>query len=185
MLQNLIRSFHSRLKKYKDSTLKRSNTEVTEAKDASEAPNTDKTNIRHIIAYDIGCQYCRHFVERISASFPDIEQYAELIEFLVGKMHLQGHIYDCQYRYSFNYTSGTGRTDGEEIERFWSEIIMAAGSTKQMNPGHRHDTLDDLIGDWNWIKLCELGQWLSMPAMYSSLTSPYSSKYSAKAQERA
>lgn len=114
--------------------------------------------MKHIVGYDIGCQFCKNFVRRITESFPDLARYAEFVKFLVGKMHLTGHVYDCQYGHSFNYAEGVGRTDGEEIERFWSEIIQAAGSTKQMNPGHRHDALDDLIGDWNWYKLCKLSE---------------------------
>ena len=117
----------------------------------------DGCRMKHLIAYDIGCQFCRNFKTRMETAFPELAKYTDFIEFLVGKMHLQGHTYDCQFRFSHNYTEGAGRTDGEEIERFWSELIQAAGSTKQMNPGHRHDTLDDLIGDWNWVKCCLQG----------------------------
>lgn len=141
-----------------DSRSGSSATEVEPSNDETTEEPDDKSPIRHVVAYDIGCQYCRHFCDRMYASFPGLRKFAKRIEFLVGKMHLQGHKYDCQYRYSFNYTEGSGRTDGEEIERFWSELIQAAGSTKQMNPGHRHDTLDDFIGDWNWTKLCKLSK---------------------------
>lgn len=44
------------------------------------------------------------------------------------------------------------------MERFWSEVNHAAGSTKQMGHGHRMDTLDDLIDDWNKVKVLNLGE---------------------------
>ena len=64
-------------------------------------------------------------------------------------MHVQNHIEECQYLFSLNYAESVGRLDGEEAERWWSVCNMAAGSTKQMNPGSRMDTLDDMCHDWN------------------------------------
>jgi len=79
------------------------------------------------------------------------------VTFLVPKFHLPAHIASCQWAFSFNWTKGVGRTDGEEPERGWANINAAASSTKDMGPGHRRDTLDDYFGDWNWKKLVKLG----------------------------
>jgi hypothetical protein len=76
----------------------------------------------------------------------------------VPKMHLQGHKDDCQYRYSFNFTPGVGCTCGELIETAWSEGNQTAGSTKEENDGHRHDSLDDFHNYWNWEKAHKMGQ---------------------------
>ncbi|TFK58985.1 hypothetical protein BDN72DRAFT_781357, partial [Pluteus cervinus] len=46
---------------------------------------------------------------------------------------------------------------GEKIETSWAEQNQSAGSTKQQNAGHRHDSLDDIFGFWNWNKLITLG----------------------------
>lgn len=73
-------------------------------------------------------------------------------------MHLQNHCEECQYLFSLYFAIGVGRLDGEEAERFWAEVNQLAGSTKQMNPGHRMDTLDDSINDWNITKLLLLGK---------------------------
>lgn len=82
---------------------------------------------------------------------------------VIGKMHGQMHVEACQYCHSLYYTRGVGRTDGEEAERFWAEANQVAGSTKQMNPGHRCDTLDDVINDWNKTKLLQHGTfWYEM-----------------------
>jgi hypothetical protein len=50
-----------------------------------------------------------------------------------------------------------GRTDGERIEGTWGEAKQAGGMTKEMNAGHRHDTLNDFFNDWNWVKAQNLG----------------------------
>lgn len=70
----------------------------------------------------------------------------------IGKMHLQNHCESCQYLFSLYFALGVGRLDGEELERFWAEANQIARSTKQMNPGHRIDTIDDMINDWNKTK---------------------------------
>ena len=36
-------------------------------------------------------------------------------------------------------------------------LNVVASSTKEMGPGHRHDMLEDLIGDSNWKKVVGLG----------------------------
>ncbi|KAJ7479061.1 hypothetical protein FB451DRAFT_1031983 [Mycena latifolia] len=76
---------------------------------------------------------------------------------LVPKMHLQGHKDDCRYHWSLNWTKWMDRTDGERIEGNWAEAKQAGGMTKEMNAGHRHDTLNDFFNDWNWIKVQNLG----------------------------
>jgi hypothetical protein len=42
-----------------------------------------------------------------------------------------------------------GRTDGECIESICGEAKQADEMTKEMNTGHRHDTLNDFFNDWN------------------------------------
>ena len=80
--------------------------------------------------------------------------------FFIPKFHLLAHIAECQWKYSFNFIKGVGQTDGEAPECGWSMLNTAASSTKEMGPGHRHDTLDDLIGDSNWKKFIGLGKCL-------------------------
>ena len=75
---------------------------------------------------------------------------------LVPKLHLQGHTEDCQYRWSLNFTRWMGRTDGEHIEGGWSEAKQAGGMTKEMNTGHRQDTLSDFQNNWNWVKATKI-----------------------------
>lgn len=86
-----------------------------------------------------------------------IEGVKHYFVFLVPKYHLAAHIAECQTSFSFNFTRGVGRTDGEGIERGWANTNRLASSTKEMGPGSRRDTLDDHFGDWNWKKTVGLG----------------------------
>ncbi|KAI5115824.1 hypothetical protein M0805_007255 [Coniferiporia weirii] len=93
-----------------------------------------------ILAYDIGCQYCIKLLKRFKECFPDDVGLIHSMKILVGKMHLNGHIDSCQFGFSFNYTYGVGRTDGEEVEQWRAEANQVAR-----------------IGDWNWTKLQNQG----------------------------
>ncbi|KZP09514.1 hypothetical protein FIBSPDRAFT_963909 [Athelia psychrophila] len=113
------------------------------------------------LTYDINCQYCVHLIPRLRKHFAgEIVDVARRLTFLIGKLHLRGHKEDCQYRYSLNYTDNCGRVAGEAIEGSWSEAKQAGGSTKEMNHGHRHDTLTDFQNDWNFKKVQGLDEYL-------------------------
>ncbi|KAG6907526.1 hypothetical protein DXG01_008615 [Tephrocybe rancida] len=108
---------------------------------------------RHVVvSYDIACQWGRNLAKRCTIYPPN--PYTNLqIHFLVPKFHLPAHRPDCRFNFSFNYTPGVGRTDGEAPERGWAAINNVANSTKEMGPGSRRDTLDDHFGDYNWRKI--------------------------------
>ena len=112
------------------------------------------------MTYDIACQYLKNLSRRLSKNFPQQHQLLELLNrttFAVPKLHVAGHKYDCQYRYSLNYIDGAGRMAGELIETAWAEANNIGPSTREMNPGHRHDVLNDFYGDWNWRKVQRMG----------------------------
>lgn len=112
---------------------------------------------RYVFSYDIACQYSVKLLARAKERFPEFAHNVELIKWLIPKLHSLGHQIKCQTLLSFNYTEGVGETDGEEIERLWSEMNQASGSTKQMNNGHRHDTLDAMILYLSWLKIQKSG----------------------------
>ncbi|KAF8870221.1 hypothetical protein BD779DRAFT_1614195 [Infundibulicybe gibba] len=111
------------------------------------------------VSYDIACQWSIHLKKRmftIDHTFDILDGHVN-IKFLVPKFHLPAHVAACRTRYSFNFTKGVGRTDGEAPERGWSEVDPLAPSTKEMGPGSRRDTLDFHFGDSNWRKMTSLG----------------------------
>jgi hypothetical protein len=115
---------------------------------------------RLTVSYDIACQWSRRLGDRCRLYGPEASDiFAQYqIQYLVPKFHLPAHIQHCQAHYSFNFTPCVGRTDGEAPERGWSAINAVAGSTKQMGPGSRRDTLDDHFGDYNWRKIASIGK---------------------------
>lgn len=124
--------------------------------------NTTLENL--VVSYDIACQWGINFWTRM-VKFPSdwgINMGKTDIRFLVPKFHLPAHIEKCHRDFSFNYTKGVGRTDGEAPERGWSKINGLAGSTKEMGPGSRRDTLEDHMGDANWKKVVGMGTFFSL-----------------------
>jgi hypothetical protein len=67
-----------------------------------------------------------------------------------------------------NFLPYSGETVGEMIEGSHSEQNGAAASTKEMNAGHRHDSLDGIINYWNWTKFH--GTSMSMYFFHASLS---------------
>lgn len=112
----------------------------------------------HIVdSYDVACQYYVHLKSRFEKNFCDLADVVDLIRLFVPKKHLDGHKENCKYRFSLNYAKGVGRGHGEGIETSWAEAKQSGGSTRQMNHGHRHDVLIDLLNNWNFEKLRGLG----------------------------
>ncbi|THU86479.1 hypothetical protein K435DRAFT_683541, partial [Dendrothele bispora CBS 962.96] len=113
-----------------------------------------------VVSYDISCQWSRNFWSRMDDIDPSIKvKYGEgKIMFLVPKFHLRAHQASCQADYSFNYTPGVGQTHGEVVEEGWAQSNKAAGQTKEMGPGTRAMTLDDIFGFANWRTIENLGK---------------------------
>jgi hypothetical protein len=115
-----------------------------------------------MLSYDIWCSYHANLKRRFAKFFPTAADLLDRMRGAIPKMHIKNHLEACQLLWAFNYLSGSGETCGEQIESGWSEGNQAAGSTKEMNEGHRHDTLDDYHGYWNWTKTHKLGIDLSV-----------------------
>lgn len=110
------------------------------------------------LSYDIACQWAKNFSNRMS-TFPDfmhIPSWVELI-FKVPKFHLPIHILKCHAPFSFGYTEGAAKTDGEGPERCWAWLNNVARSISMMTAGARWDTMDDFANFWNWRKNISLG----------------------------
>ncbi|KAF7321843.1 CxC2 domain-containing protein [Mycena kentingensis (nom. inval.)] len=85
-----------------------------------------------IISYDIACQWHKRLKERLQNLPPHVRLAAllklvELARFAIPKMHIKGHIYLCQILFALGLISGSGKVDGEGIERPWSMIGRRCG----------------------------------------------------------
>ena len=111
-----------------------------------------------VLSYDITCQWHWNFLKRLK-EMPHHLQFHIMpkLQFLIPKFHLPPHHPECHAPFSFNYAPGIGRTDGKGVECNWSWLNGAAGSTSQMGPGSRHNTLDNIIGFFNYQKVMQFG----------------------------
>ena len=116
----------------------------------------------HVSAYDINCQYRIHFDERMlelyntRAHTPALSvinmNVAKLFPWTVagvGKFHLAGHKPDCRYKWSFHFLPHSAIMDGEAPERIWSVLNLLGLRTREMNPGFRHDMINEFYGYMN------------------------------------
>jgi len=113
-----------------------------------------------IASYDIACQWIKNLwlrmeqlPEHLCLHIPPSNVIAK-----IPKFHFDSHGKKNHAQYSFAYTRGVGRTDGEGIERLWSGLKGGAAQTIEMGPGARRDTLDDFCGFSNWRKTIGLGE---------------------------
>ena len=114
-----------------------------------------------ILSYDIVCQWSIHVRERL-AKFPahlqiSLPSTGRDLRFAIPKYHFNGHREDDHNRFSLNFMKGVGRTDGEEVERGWAKFNGTAGSTREMGPGSREETLEDHFEFNNLEKYLTLG----------------------------
>ncbi|KAJ7074866.1 hypothetical protein B0H15DRAFT_925610 [Mycena belliarum] len=111
-----------------------------------------------IFTYDIACQYYKNFWDRMRK----LPQYLHLnippsnLFFYVPNFHLPPHKDDCHGPFSLHFAPGVGMSNGEGIEQNWENSNGAASQTKQMGPGSRQDTLDDILGAHNYRKTLAL-----------------------------
>lgn len=110
------------------------------------------------VSYDISCQWFRNLLHRVKQLPDHLSKHIMtlIIDAVVPKLHIRGHKVVCWAPFGLNYRPGVGRTDGEGIERRWSETNGAAANTKEMREGHRQDTLDDICNDSNYQKVKNL-----------------------------
>ena len=120
--------------------------------------------------YDINCQYCIHFLERIAQSelmnIPDDIKIAHAI----GLFHIHGHKDECLYRYATSYVPGAGIVDGEILEALWSVLNTVSASTRTASLAHRTEVLDDHMNDSNWKKMLNIGNHLTIHYIDVELT---------------
>ncbi|KAJ7864998.1 hypothetical protein B0H14DRAFT_3443208 [Mycena olivaceomarginata] len=118
--------------------------------------------LRMIISYDIVCQWWKQLFQWLLL-LPELVRFILVlpwIAFVIPKMHIHAHTLLCGILYSLNLIPGSGQTDGEGIERPWANIGGIVSSTRIMDPGARHNTIDDHWGFCNWVKLISLAKTL-------------------------
>ncbi|KAJ7116742.1 hypothetical protein C8R46DRAFT_1170407 [Mycena filopes] len=106
--------------------------------------------------YDIACQYIIYLEERFAKQFPDQLESVKKIRWGVPALHVQGHQDSCSYLFGTAYMECVGHFHGETAEHYWPEANQLGPHVRQMNLGHRQDTMINHHGDWNYKKTASL-----------------------------
>ncbi len=67
------------------------------------------------------------------------------------------HELSCRTLHSLKYKEGSGKMDGEGVERVWPDLNQMAMQTKEMHPEVHHDALEDKGDQHNFWKNIGLG----------------------------
>ena len=123
-------------------------------------PNEPRPDI--FLSYDSGCSYSVNLEKRFAIHFPHLTDIVSKIRHCIPAMHIQNHQERCMYLYSTAYIENAGHFHGETAEHQHPELNKLGGQVKQMNPGHRHDTLNMFHGIWNFIRIAMMCEFESL-----------------------
>jgi hypothetical protein len=112
--------------------------------------------IDQVQSYDCMCQYSINLAHRFKTNFADVAPLVQRMRYCIPALHIQGHREDCMYFFSAAYMEAVGHFHGETAEHYWPEANQLGPQTRQMNRGHRQDTLIDHHNHWNWKKMSSL-----------------------------
>lgn len=108
-----------------------------------------------VLGYDINCAYCIKAVDR-SENLPDVAHLVGLMRRVIPECHVKNHIQKCEIQYGPSYIVCIGHFHAETAEHYWPECNQVGAYTRQMNGGHRHDTIIDHHSDWNFKKMINM-----------------------------
>ncbi|KAK7029348.1 hypothetical protein R3P38DRAFT_2934972 [Favolaschia claudopus] len=106
--------------------------------------------------YDIACEYIINLPSRFEQQFPDLADTVKKIRWGVPALHVQGHQDSCTYLFGTAFMECVAHFHGETAEHYWPESNQLGPHTRQMNLGHRQDTLIAHHGDWNHKKTAKI-----------------------------
>ncbi|KAJ8496330.1 hypothetical protein ONZ45_g12496 [Pleurotus djamor] len=109
-----------------------------------------------VVLYDVGCVLDRSLHKRNIIS----QDVRDRLHFVTSAMHAYGHQWSCQLEYNPRMQTGLGLTDGEGVERLWSQIRMLIPITRNAAASKRLWLIDQQLGHVGVTGLLELGRWL-------------------------
>lgn len=121
-----------------------------------------------MLSYDVWCQFTINLLKRSHERFLSMAEIIEHVHGTIPSAHIHRHLLVCQLIWAFKYIMYSSEMYGELIETSWAEQNQTAGSTKEQNDGHQHDTLDDFCGYWNWTKLHQMSKCFASCKLSSS-----------------
>ncbi|KAJ7933210.1 hypothetical protein B0H13DRAFT_1592433, partial [Mycena leptocephala] len=115
-------------------------------------------DVDEITTYDIACEYFIHLKDRFQAHFPELVPRLKKMRWGVPALHVLGHQDSCTYLFGTAYMECVGHFHGESAEQYWPESNQLGSHVRQMNNGHRQDTMIKHHGDWNAKKTASIGE---------------------------
>ncbi|KAJ7588670.1 hypothetical protein C8J56DRAFT_1077886, partial [Mycena floridula] len=109
-----------------------------------------------VTSYDCVCQFCVHVCTRFGDKFKDLVEVINCMRWCIPALHVQNHKDACMYLFAAAYMKYVGHFHGETAEHYWPEFNQLGPHVKQMNGGHRQDTIIDHHSDWNWKKMMQM-----------------------------
>ncbi|THH17939.1 hypothetical protein EUX98_g9037 [Antrodiella citrinella] len=113
-----------------------------------------------LFTYDVACIYEVNFRQRFERQFPHLADTVKHVTMKLPRMHMLAHKELCHTVYALCYAWGAGIVSGESVEHPWSEHNQVGLSTREMSAGGRHDTLNDFLSFWNWLKVQQMSLFL-------------------------
>jgi hypothetical protein len=115
-------------------------------------------DVDQITTYDIACEYFIHLEDRFKAHFPALVTRLKKMRWGIPALHVRGHQDSCTYLFGTAYMECVGHFHGESAEQYWPESNQLGPHVRQMNNGHRQDTMIKHHGDWNAKKAASIGE---------------------------
>ncbi|KAJ7898175.1 hypothetical protein B0H14DRAFT_3424537 [Mycena olivaceomarginata] len=108
------------------------------------------------LGYNIWCQYGVRLLARFARWFPSMSGIIRKLTGAINKLHILSHKELCQVIHNLDWLLYVRLVSMEMIETGWAEHNLTAGSTREMNNGHRHDVINGTSDHWNWEKTIKL-----------------------------
>ncbi|KAL7326186.1 hypothetical protein PS15p_212319 [Mucor circinelloides] len=112
--------------------------------------STLDSNQKVLIMYDIIC-LCK---EKLESCIPQLKTKDPL--YLVTVFHAYAHSMHCQVAFHPRVIDGSGHTDGEGVERFWSICNRFSGVTRSMSKYNRQALITDVVSFFRSNKMLEI-----------------------------
>jgi hypothetical protein len=97
-------------------------------------------------------------IERFDSNFKELATILKKMRWCIPALHVLDHRDRCMYLFAAAYMLCVGHFFAESVETYWAECNQLGSQVKQMNNGHRQDTLNDHHGHWNWKKTTIMGK---------------------------
>ena len=108
----------------------------------------------------MACGYGVHIEDRAQSRsyLSTVFNMLAAIRLVIPVLHIVNHQLKCLYIFGTIFVEMIGHFFGETAEHYWPELNQLGSFTKQMNAGHRHDTIINHHNDWNWKKKMIMGK---------------------------